>query len=141
MDMFNYFFNFDGSGKRRKSYDFFEDYMEFLRLSLSQNNPFLSEDDNDKMSGEEKIEKGDGWERKTWSSADGTKTYVTYYSTSTEGMEELINRWNSEQSQSTKRQQKNELVVLKKKLELAVANEDYETAAKLRDQIKEFEKK
>jgi excinuclease UvrABC helicase subunit UvrB len=90
------------------------------------NDGFLNKKTNlDETKLNKEVEEGEDenykWKKETWSSADGsffkTKTYYT-----------------------PKFLSKKELSLLKKELELAVKEERYEDAAKIRDEIKSIDK-
>ena len=78
--------------------------------------------------GKKNVESGDdedgAWTKETFTSDDGTYQITSIY------------RYNGE---STPKQKSNEISVLERELKNAVEKQDYEAAAKLRDQIKTIE--
>jgi excinuclease UvrABC helicase subunit UvrB len=78
--------------------------------------------------GKKNVESGDDedgtWTKETFTSDDGTYQITSIY------------RYNRE---GTPKQKSNEISVLERELKNAVEKQDYETAAKLRDQIKTIE--
>lgn len=78
--------------------------------------------------GKKNVESGDDedgtWTKETFTSDDGTYQITSIY------------RYNGE---GTTKQKSNEISVLERELKNAVEKQDYETAAKLRDQIKTIE--
>ena len=112
---------FNGNGRRKS----LKEMMDELNEMLGDYNP------NFTSSTEHKVETGntDGldWEKETWSSPDGRFTYIVTTSSSSP----IFN----------KRKPKKETTIesLKKELDVAVENEDFQLAIYLRDKIKSLE--
>jgi excinuclease UvrABC helicase subunit UvrB len=109
----------------RRRFNFNDLFSEFDSLfdgfNSYSSNPLM-------VRGKKNVESGDDeegtWTKETFTSDDGTYQITSIYRYNVEG---------------TPKQKSNEISVLERELKNAVEKQDYETAAKLRDQIKTIE--